>query len=79
MARAGLEEAYTTLLESQAGLVRRVDAATAAKLIGSSEKILSFAALVEEEAEQEQDEGRRTLLRARAAELRRQVEQKEPR
>jgi hypothetical protein len=78
-ARAGLEEAYTTLLGSQAGLIRRVDSSTAAKLIGSSEQILSFAALVEEEAEQEKDEGRGTLLRARAAELRRQVEQKEPR
>jgi hypothetical protein len=78
-ARAGLEEAYTLLLESQAGLIRRVDASTAAKLIGSSEKILSFAALVEEEAEQEKDEGRSLFLRARAAELRRHVEQREPR
>ena len=78
-ARAGLEEAYTMLLGTQAALIRRVDSATAAKLIGSSEKTLSFAALIEEEAEQEKDEGRRALLRTRTAELRLQVEQKEPR
>ena len=78
-ARAGLEEAYTMLLGSQSGLIRRVDSATAAKLIGPSENILSFSQLVEEEAEQEGDEGRRALLRARALELRRHVEQKEPR
>jgi len=78
-ARAGLEEAYTMLLGSQSGLIRRVDSATASKLIGPSENILSFSQLVEEEAEQEGDEGRRALLRARALELRRHVEQKEPR
>jgi hypothetical protein len=78
-ARAGLEEAYTMLLGSQAPLIRRVDTSTAAKLIGSSEKTLSFAALIEEEAEQEKDEGRSALLRARAADLRLLVEQKEPR
>ncbi|HYQ89595.1 MAG TPA: hypothetical protein VEU09_08205 [Candidatus Binatia bacterium] len=78
-ARAGLEEAYTMLLGSQAPLIRRVDTSTAAKLIGSSEKTLSFAGLIEEEAEQEKDEGRSALLRARAADLRLQVEQKEPR
>ena len=75
-ARAGLEEAYTMLLESQSGLIRRVDSATAVKLIGSSEKTLSFASLVDEEAEQETDESRRALLRARAADLRRHVEPK---
>jgi len=77
-ARAGLEEAYTMLLGSQSGLIRRVDTATAAKLIGSSEKTLSFASLLEEEAEQEPDEGRKKLLRARAAELKSHVESKEP-
>ena len=77
-ARAGLEEAYTMLLESQAGLIRRVDTATAAKLIGSSEKVLSFADLVEEESEQEHDESRKAALRARASELRSIVAQKEP-
>jgi len=77
-ARAGLEEAYTMLLGSQSGLIRRVDTSTAAKLIGSSEKTLSFASLLEEEAEQEPDEGRKRLLRARAAELKSHVESKEP-
>jgi hypothetical protein len=73
-ARAGLEEAYTMLLGAQSALIRRVDPATAAKLIGSSEKTLSFASLIEEEAEQEPDETRRNLLIARGAELRRQIE-----
>jgi hypothetical protein len=65
-----LEEAYTLLLGPQAALVRRVDAATAVRLIGSREKVLAFAQLLEEEAEQESDEGRRAFLRARAAEIR---------
>jgi len=78
-ARSGLEEAYTMLLGSQAGLIRRVDSMTASKLIGSSEKTISFATLIEEEAEQETDETRKAQLRARAEELRRHVESKEPR
>lgn len=78
-ARTGLEGAYATLLGSQAGLIRRVDPSTAAKLIGSSGKILSFAALIEEEAEQERAAGRKDLLRARAEELKRQAGQKERR
>lgn len=77
-ARAGLEEAYGMLLGPQAGLIRRVDPSTAAKLIGSSEKTLSFASLIEEEAEQERDENRSALLRGRAAELRRQAGPKDP-
>jgi hypothetical protein len=76
-ARAGLEEAYGMLLGPQAGLIRRVDPSTAAKLIGSSEKTLSFAALIEEEAEQELDESRRAVLRERASELRRQIKPSE--
>jgi len=78
-ARAGLEEAYGMLLGSQSGLIRRVDSATVVKLIGSSEKTLAFASLLAEEAEQEPDEGRKTMLRARAAELKTLVESKEPR
>ncbi|HMI30358.1 MAG TPA: hypothetical protein VK527_01375 [Candidatus Limnocylindrales bacterium] len=69
-AKLELEEAYTLLLGPQAVLIRRVDAATAARLIGSREKVLSFAQLVEEEAEQESDEGRSAFLRERAAEIR---------
>ncbi len=78
-ARSGLEEAYTMLLGSQAGLIRRVDALTATKLIGSSEKTLSFASLIEEEAEQETDESRKAQLRVRADQLRRHIESQEPR
>lgn len=77
-AKAGLEEAYTMLLGPQSALIRRVDPSTAAKLIGSSEKALSFAALIEEEAEQEGDESRKAALRARAAEVKRQVESRDP-
>jgi hypothetical protein len=77
-AKAGLEEAYTMLLGSQSGLIRRVDTGTAAKLIGSSEKIISFAELIEEEAEQETDSSRSALLEARSAELRRHVEKRIP-
>src|SRR2546428_13890882 len=69
-AKLELEEAYTLRLGPQAALVRRVDAATAARLIGSREKVLSFAQLLEEEAEQESDEGRRAFLRERAAGVR---------
>lgn len=71
-ARSGLEEAYTMLLGSQAGLIRRVDPSTAAKLIGSAENTISFASLLAEEAEQETDEARKALLRQRAADVRRQ-------
>jgi hypothetical protein len=78
-ARAGLEDAYTTLLGPQSALIRRVDPATAVKLIGSSEKTLTFAALIEEEAEQGSDPSRKAALLARAAELRRHLESKEAR
>ena len=72
-ARSGLEEAYTMLLGPQSALIRRVDPSTAAKLIGSSEKTVTFAALLEEEAEQEGDESRKAALRARAVALRQTV------
>ena len=66
-AKLELEEAYTLLLGPQAVLVRRVDAATAVRLIGSREKVQSFVQLLEEEAEQESDDGRSAFLRERAA------------
>ena len=69
-ARIELEQAYTLLLGPQAALVRGVDAATAVRLIGSREKVLSFAQLLEEEAEQEDDTGRKAFLCERAAEVR---------
>ncbi|MFA5844916.1 MAG: hypothetical protein WC971_08835 [Coriobacteriia bacterium] len=77
-AKAELERAYGLLLGSQDDIVRRVDPATAAVLLGSSEKIHVLALLVDEEAEQEEDEGRRDLLRARAAGLRAQAAPGEP-
>jgi len=69
-ARSELEQAYSLLLGSQGDLLRQVDAATAAKLLGSPERILAFAQLLEEEAAQEGDASRRTLLQDRATELR---------
>ena len=73
-AKVELDEAYTLLLGPQAALVRRVDAATATRLIGSREKVLAFSQLLEEEAEQESDEVRRAFLRERAVEVRGQGE-----
>jgi hypothetical protein len=69
-AKAQLEEAYGLLLGERAGLIRAIDARTAAQLVGSKEGVLALADLVAEEAEQEPDESRRALLRERAAALR---------
>ena len=77
-ARTELEEAYTLLLGPQTGLIRRVDVSTAIRLVGSSERLSVYAQLLEEEGAQETDEARGASLRARAAELRNRLEQKEP-
>jgi len=77
-ARTELEEAYPLLLGPQAGLIRRVDVATAMRLVGSSERLAVYAQLLEEEAAQETDEARGASLRARAAEVRDRLAQKEP-
>jgi hypothetical protein len=77
-ARAELEEAYTQLLGPQAGLIRRVDVPTAMRLVGSSERLSVYAQLLEEEAAQETDGSRGASLRARAAEVRDRLVQKEP-
>lgn len=69
-AKAELERAYGLLLGPQDDIVRRVDPSTAAVLLGSREKILALSQLVDEEAEQEEDEDRRDLLKARVAGLR---------
>jgi hypothetical protein len=68
-ARTELERSYDALLGSEAELVRRMDPATAALLLGSAEKILAFARLVREEAVQEHDPERRARLETRAATL----------
>ena len=73
-ARAELEQAYSLLLGSQGDLLRQVDPATAARLLGSSDRILVFAQLLEEEAALETDESRRKTLHDRAVELRGQAE-----
>ncbi len=77
-ARTELEEAYTLLLGPQAALIRRVDAATAIRLVGSVERLSAYAQLLEEEAAQGADEARAGSLRARALEVRNRVEQEEP-
>jgi|SRR6266850_970188 len=77
-ARMELEEAYTQLLGPQAGLIRRVDVSTAMRLVGSSEVLSVYAQLLEEEAAQETDEARGSSFRARAAEVRDRLVQKEP-
>ena len=69
-ARAELERAYSLLLGSQGALLRQVDSATAARLLGSRDRIAAFADLLDEEAEQEVDEARRAALRGRVRELR---------
>ena len=66
-AKAELERAYTMLLGSQTDLVRRVDSSTAAKLLGSSDRIQALAQLLDEEAALEGDEIRAARLRVRAA------------
>lgn len=73
-ARTELEQAYSLLLGTQGDLLRQVDPATAARLLGSPDRILVFAQLLEEEAAQETNESRRTLLQGRATELRGQAE-----
>jgi hypothetical protein len=77
-ARKELEDAYALLLGSQGELIRRVDTATAAILLGSPERVRSFADLLEEEALEVEDGGRAAFLRERASELRRALEHGHP-
>lgn len=73
-ARLVLEQAYGVLLAGRAGLVRRLDAATAASLLGSPERILCLARLLEEEGRLEGD----ATLHARAIELTREALRRDP-
>ena len=68
-ARLELERAYSALLGSRAELIRRMDAKTAATLLGSPEAILTLSQLLREEAALEGDAVRKTELETRAAEL----------
>jgi hypothetical protein len=68
-ARQELDRAYSLLLGSRAELIRRMDAKTAATLLGSPETIVTLSQLLREEAALENDADRRGALEARAAEL----------
>lgn len=73
-ARAVLEQAYGVLLAGQADLVRRLDSATAASLLGSPERIVLLAGLYEEEGRLEGN----VTLHARAIELTREALRRDP-
>ncbi len=68
-ARLELERAYSLLLGPRADLIRRMDAKTAAALLGSPETIQTLSQLLREEAALEPDADRKGALEARAAEL----------
>lgn len=68
-AAAALQDAYGQLLGTRSEILRRVDAATAASLLGSAGAVLALARLTNEEAEQEMDAERSAALRLRAVEL----------
>jgi len=68
-ARLELERAYSLLLGSRAELIRRMDAKTAATLLGSPESILTLSQLLREEAALESDADRKAEIEAHAAEL----------
>lgn len=65
-----LENAYTELLGSRGDLIRHVDEATAARLLGSREAAVAFADLLTQEALLEEDGDRRARLEERAARVR---------
>ncbi|HEY7727308.1 MAG TPA: hypothetical protein VID50_02530 [Candidatus Eisenbacteria bacterium] len=77
-ARAELEKTYASVLGSQSGLLRRVDSQTAAKLLGSPDRILALAQLLNEEAAQEPDAARGASLRQRALELGHEAARRDP-
>ena len=68
-ARTELERAYSLLLGPKSDLIRRMDAKTAATLLGSPDAIFTLSQLLREEAALESDPDRRASLEARAAEL----------
>ena len=73
-ARAILEQAYGALLAGQTTLIRRLDAATAASLLGSPERILMLARLFEEESALDAN----TTLHERAIGLAREALRRDP-
>lgn len=64
-----LKRAYGLLLGPEGGSLRRVDAGTAATILGSPDKIVAFASLLSEEAAQESDAARCGSLRRQALAL----------
>ncbi len=68
-ARAELANAYGLLLGPEAGLLRQLDAGTAATLLGSADRILAFALLLNEEAMQERSPERGAALWMQAVAL----------
>jgi hypothetical protein len=73
-ARAVLEQAYGVLLAGQTTLIRRLDAGTAASLLGSPERILMLARLLEEESGLDGN----TTLHERAIALAREALRRDP-
>ncbi len=69
-ARAELAKAHAELEGGRSELLRRADAATAALLLGSAERVETYARLLDEEAALATDPGTAAALRARAAALR---------
>jgi hypothetical protein len=68
-ARTELDKAYELLLGPRTALLRRIDAPTAAALLGSPDAILALARLFNEEADQCGDADRGMSLRVRAVAL----------
>lgn len=77
-AKTELERAYGALLGPETHLIRRMDPATAASLVGSSERIYLLARMASEEAALETDPARISALRRRAVELGREALRRDP-
>jgi len=77
-ARLELERAYREHLGPRGEVIRRIDARTAAQLLGSRDAIRTLADLADEESALESDATRREVLRRRAKELRDLGEEGEP-
>ena len=76
-----VDRSVKRLLGPLAGLVPRLDAATAAQFVGNPDQILAWAQLVMAEAEiraQQGDLGRADALRQRAFDLAREVQARHP-
>lgn len=77
-AKTELQQAYGALLGPEAHLIRRMDPATTASIVGSTEKIFLLAQMASEEAALETDPARISVLRQRAVELCRETLRRDP-